>query len=318
MQLPEKLRERLESFLPEEKKAAIFSALEGQHAVTFRVNTLKITREELIQKLQQQGFMLKNVSWYKDAFILTNKSKDDLLHTDAYRDGQLYIQNLSSMIPPLVLDPKPTNLVLDLTAAPGSKTTQLAVLMDNKGIIIANDKSPNRLFKMKSILSQQGVTNTTTLAIPGEFIWKKYPEYFDKVLLDAPCSMEGRISEGEENTITEWSSKKIHQLSNLQKWLLRSAISSTRVGGIIVYSTCALSPEENEEVIDYMLKKEKGAIEIEIIQMDNLSLDPGLLSWKHKTFDKSLTDTARVYPDTIMEGFFIAKLRKTRSTINNP
>ncbi len=315
MQLPEKLREHLESFLPEEKKADIFAALESQHAVTFRANTIKISGAELIQKLQQHGFTLENVSWYKDAFILTNKSKENLIDTDEYKNGELYIQNLSSMIPPVVLDPQEEDIVLDLTAAPGSKTTQLAALMHNKGTIVANDKSPNRLFKMKSILSQQGVTNTTTLAIPGEFIWKKYPEYFDKVLLDAPCSMEGRISEGEEDTIAEWSPKKNHQLSNLQKWLLRSAISSTRVGGTIVYSTCALSPEENEEVIDYILKKEKGAVEIEKIQINNLPTDPGLLSWKHKIFDKSLIDTVRIYPNLVMEGFFIAKLKKLRSNI---
>lgn len=316
MQLPDLLIERLESFIPDEKKEEVFTAFAHEHAITFRANTLKTTAEEIEKQLTQQGFLLQAVSWYPDAFILQNKSKEELLQTNQYKDGLLYIQNLSSMIPPLVLEPQETDLVLDLTAAPGSKTTEIAALMHNKGLIIANDKSPNRLFKMKTILEEQGVTNTQTLAIPGEFIWKKYPEYFDKVLLDAPCSMEGRISLGEEATITEWSPKKIHQLSNLQKWLLRSAISSTRVGGAIVYSTCALSPEENEEVVDYILKKEKGAVEIEPIELLGLHQDAGLSFWKHKVFDDSLKKTLRIYPNDAMEGFFVAKLRKVASTVS--
>lgn len=219
------------------------------------------------------------------------------------------------MIPPLVLSPQPEEIILDMAASPGSKTTELATLMHNTGIIIANDKSPKRLFKLLENLKTQGVTNTKTSAIPGEFLWKKYPEYFDGVLLDAPCSMEGRFTTNDPNSYKDWSPRKIKELSNLQKWMLRSAISCTKIGGTIVYSTCAMSPEENEEVIDWLLKKMGDAITIEELSLEHLPKNPGLTQWGKKQYNPALAKTLRIYPSTLMEGFFVAKIKKHASTI---
>lgn len=314
--LPEKFLTRLDSYVPQERLVQVKTAFCTNRNVSFRTNTLKMSSKELQTALKGQGFILEQISWYKDAFVLQNKSKAQLMDTDLYRGGFLYIQNISSMIPPLVLDPQATDSILDMAASPGSKTTQIASLMENQGEIIANDKSHKRLFKLLENLKQQGVTNTKTSAIPGEFLWRKYLEYFDKILVDAPCSMEGRICCSNPDSYTDWSPRKNKELSNLQKWLLRSAITCTKVGGTIVYSTCAMDPMENEEVVDWALKKMPGVAEILPVQIVNLTTDPGLTLWEKKTYSPELAKTSRIYPTDTMEGFFICKLKKIKSSIS--
>lgn len=311
--LPEKFLEKLPLFIPENKLPEILNTFTKKRLPTFRVNTLKQSIQTIKTSLTDLGFKLENVSWNPDAFVLTNKSIQDLMETDPYKNGELYIQNLSSMIPALVLDPQPTDRVLDMAAAPGSKTTQLATLMQNQGEIIANDISKERLYKLKHNLTEQGVTNTTVKSIPGEFIWKRFPEYFDKVLVDAPCSMEGLFDTTNPKTYTHWTSGKVKQLAVKQTHLLRSAISATIPGGVIVYSTCTMSPEENEGVIDWILKKEGDALELEAIEK-NLPVKPGITKWK-KIYTPEITKTGRIYPTETMEAFFVAKIRKKRSTI---
>ena len=175
---------------------------------------------------------------------------------------------------------------------------------------------------MEMLLNQYGIPfqwsihtqGTYLISSRGETLWKKFPEYFDRTLVDVPCTMEGRIQCDDPKTYEDWSTKKIKQLSMLQKYLLRSAISATKPGGVIVYSTCTLEPEENEEVIDWVLKREKGAIEIEKITIPGLELKSGISAW-NKPFDPQITNTARIIPSGQMEGFFIAKIRKLTSTL---
>ncbi len=320
--LPEKFLEKLDSFLPEDlpagkasEKQEVLESFTTRKPSTFRANTIKISADQLEKKLLDLGIETKRVSWYKDAFILQNVPQKTLAETTFYKEGCLYIQSLSSMIPPLVLDPQEDDIVLDATAAPGSKTTQIAALMHNKGILIANDKSRIRNFRLSANIQLQGVTNTQILNLPGEFLWKKYPEYFDRVLVDVPCSMEGRFYTEDPKTYKDWTPGKVKMLSEMQKWLLRSAVSATRVGGTIVYSTCTLSPEENEEVVNWILKKEGDALEVEDIHIEGLEHNTGLTKYKNRLFDPRLSKTLRIYPSKNMEGFFVAKLKKVRSTI---
>lgn len=315
-QLPEKFLEKLPLFVPEEKLTSVLQTFIKKRLPSFRINTLKQSAEETVKTLVSFGFDLEKVPWNPDAFVMKNKSIQDLMETDVYKIGEIYIQNLSSMIPALILDLKKTDRVLDMAAAPGSKTTQIAALMGNQGEIVANDISKERLYKLKHNLNEQGVINTTIKSIPGEFIWKRYPEYFDKVLLDAPCSMEGLFDINNPKTYTHWTQKKVKELAIKQTHLLRSAISATIPGGTIVYSTCTLSPEENEAVIDWILQKEGDAIAVELIEIPSLSLAQGITNWK-KGLSDQLTKTARVWPSETMEGFFVAKLRKVRSTITS-
>lgn len=312
--LPQQLLERLELLYSEKELRQVLEAFANKPFPSFRANTIKASAEEVEKTVSTLDFVIEKVSWYPDAFILKNKSIRELTETDIYKNGMIYIQNLSSMIPALVLNPQPDEKILDIAAAPGSKTTQIAALMHNSGEVTANDLSYKRLFKLRENLKQMGITNTKVLNLPGESFWKQLPEYFDKTLVDVPCSMEGRIRCDDPKTYQDWSTKKIKQLSKLQKYLLRSAISATRVGGSIVYSTCTLSPEENEAVIAWVIEKAGGAITVEKIDIPKLKLQPGITSWKKKAFPNG-ENCSRVIPNNEMEGFFIAKLHKNRSTL---
>lgn len=287
--LPKKILERLETIIPAEKLRGVLEAYTVARPTTIRVNTLKTNAAHLLQIFDSHSIVYEPSSISSIAFIIRS-DKRMLLDLDAYNNGLFYIQGLSSMLPVIALDPKPNEKILDIAAAPGSKTTQMAALMKNTGQIVANDNSRIRGYKLRANLKIQGVTNTTVVISPGQILWQNYPEYFDKALVDAPCSMEGTFKTTNPKSYEHWSVKSIKELRERQKWLLRSAVSATKPGGIIVYSTCTLEPEENEKVVEWILKKEQGKVEL---------FEP----------------TTLIYPSELMEGFFIAKLKKTKSTI---
>src|SRR3989344_1062695 len=310
--LPEKFMKRIKEIAPYDSLENVLNSYCVKKPTTLRANTLKISSDKLESKLNDFDLRTKRAEWYKDAFILegdANASLGKLMGTDLYREGYLYVQGLSSMIPPLVLDPQPNETILDIAAAPGSKTTQVASIMKNTGEIIANDLSRVRLFKLDANLKLQGITNTKLTRMPGQILWKKYPQYFDRSLADVPCSLEGKFNCNQPKTFNNWSTKKIEELSQRQKFLLRSAISATKPGGIIVYSTCTLAPEENEAVIDWILKKEEG-VEIEPINIPDLEILNPIMEWGGKKFDQRIKNTARILPTDLMEAFYIAKLKK--------
>lgn len=248
-------------------------------SVGIRINTLKGNGEEIRKKLRADyGWELVPIPAVIDGYI-TQTPMRAITDSDAYIQGQLYIQNPSSMIPAQILAPLPHSRVLDMCAAPGSKTTQLAALMKNTGTVVAADASRERIYRLQANLTRMGVTNAQVVCADGRSLWKTYPEYFDFVLLDAPCSMDQELPR-----------KKIHELAKKQKWLLRSAISCAKPGGTIVYSTCTATTEENEEVIDWITKKEKQHV--------------------------SVAETRRIQKDDTYESFYIAKLKKITSTVS--
>lgn len=289
--LPKEFLKRLEAIVPADKLHDVLEAYTVARPTTLRVNTLKTTVPELLHIFDEHHIIYKPSTISPIAFVI-DSNKRALLDLDAYKNGLFYVQSLSSMLPVIALDPQPNKKILDIAAAPGSKTTQIAAMMNNTGHIVANDNSRIRGYKLQANLKIQGVTNTTVVISPGQTLWQQYPEYFDKALVDAPCSMEGTFTTSNPKTYAHWSIKAIKELVQRQKWLLRSAISSTKPGGIIVYSTCTLEPEENERVIEWILKKEEVKLEL---------------------VEKSI----KIYPSELMEGFFIAKLKKLKSTIPN-
>lgn len=228
-----------------------------EDSISVRVNTLKSTPSNAKVLLHKQfpECIVRDVSWYKDAFMLSNISREAFMKSELVLNGLLYPQNLSSMIPALVLSPMPGERILDLCAAPGSKTTQLFALMRGEGQIVANDSSRVRLFKLRAVLERCGASDVCTHHGAGETLWRKREISckeerfsplcgFDRVLVDAPCSMD-----------QVYTQKRLRPLVSLQKKLLRSAFSLVRVGGVVVYSTCTKDPREGEEVIAYTLKK---------------------------------------------------------------
>ena len=313
--LPKNFLSRLPDIIGNDSVKKILAVYKGKRYTTIRVNTLKIQAYELEQLLKVQKIQFEQVSWLRGAYILPSSSARELTETSLCKEGLLYIQNLSSMIPAIVLNPRKNEVILDITAAPGSKTTQISALMQNSGHIYACDSSRIRLYRMDANIRTLGVTNVEMHCEDAQNIWKKFPEHFDAAIADVPCSMEGRFSYNVPKSYQNWSVKKVKDLAEEQKWILRSALSAVKPGGRIVYSTCTLSPEENEGVIDWIIKKEKGAVEIESFTVEGLKFVSGLKNWKEKRYCDDMDKTIRILPSEYMEGFYVALLRKKKSNV---
>lgn len=313
-QLPEAFLEKLRRLIPANHWDKALKTFAGERPTTFRVNTLKASDSSLKERLEPQGFKVENVPWFKEAFLLRKGKQKDLEKTDLYIQGGIYIQGLSSMIPPLVLDPQAGETVLDLTAAPGSKTTQLAALMKNRGLILANDNNPIRVEKLKANASLQGASNIQVLP-PGDggLVWKENYEKMDRVLLDAPCSSEGRFQLDEPSTYGYWREDTNRKMAKDQRRLFKSAFLALKPGGTMVYSTCTFAPEENEMVLNWALETYGDAIRFDDITVPLPVHTRGLAAWGDLKFNPAVVKSVRVLPTPDIEGFFVAKLRKIRS-----
>ncbi|MBU5678284.1 MAG: NOL1/NOP2/sun family putative RNA methylase [Candidatus Aenigmarchaeota archaeon] len=274
---------------------------------SIRINTLKISRENCLKLLSARSWELQQIPWYENGFWVLNRNEEQVGNTLEHFMGYFYVQEASSMIPPIVLEPKEDDFILDVAASPGSKTTQIAEMMKNKGCIIANDVSLDRIKILRFNLEKCGVMNTIVTKMDGR-LFKKFKERFDKILLDAPCSSEGVIRK-DWKVISRWSLNIIQRMSLLQKELISSAIIALKKGGVLVYSTCTMAPEENEEVIDYAIKN--FDVEIEKPKIQGLKYREGITEWEEKKFDPRVKNSIRIWPqDNDTEGFFIAKLVK--------
>ena len=285
----------------------ILSGMSGERNTTLRVNTIKSNVQEIMNFLKESGIKFDRASWYSDALIMKNVSEKQIQQLEIYETGKVYLQSLSSMIPPLVLDPKENEKILDLTAAPGSKTTQMAAMMQNKGYILANELDAVRCERLKYNIEKQGAKIVEVNNGRGEAIGKKYEEYFDKVLLDAPCSGEGRFLATDARTYRSWSSKTVNELAKLQKKLFKSAYQALKPGGELVYSTCTLNREENEKILEWALTySEENNMKIRLEPI-NLKLKNAISPISEKP---DINKAIRIIPTKETEGFFIAKLKK--------
>ncbi|MCR4329260.1 MAG: RsmB/NOP family class I SAM-dependent RNA methyltransferase [Candidatus Roizmanbacteria bacterium] len=314
LNLPDKFIARIHALYNSENAHAILSSFNEEKSVVLRVNTLKTDVDTLVTQLKNANVTSKQLPWCSYALVISHKSTRELTALPEYAQGLFYIQAASSLLPPILLNPQPTDTILDMTASPGGKTSHLGALMDNTGTIVANDSGNVRIYKLIDTLKRMGVTNTTIEHRDGRALWQTYPEKFDAVLLDAPCSMEARFS-NETIDALNWSVKKIKHLARLQKYLLRSALSCTRVGGAVVYSTCTFSPEENEAVINWALTKEEGKVELLPINIPLVSTVNGITNWQNIEYSPTLTHTKRILPSSTTEGFFIAVLKKIGQTV---
>jgi 16S rRNA (cytosine1407-C5)-methyltransferase len=312
--LPEVFLERFKKIVPQGKFDQLANTFCEPKPATFRVNTLKTSREVVREKLEAAGNLrVEPVSWYGDAFILREGRLRELQETDVYKNGEIYVQNLSSMIPPIVLEPAPGERILDLTAAPGSKTTQIACLMNGEGEIVANDNDKVRFFKLKATTELQGAQNVKLSLRYGESFGREFPESFDRVLLDAPCSAEGRFNTREPASFGYWKPRKVDEMARKQRKLLFSTLSALRPGGVLVYSTCTFAPEENEAVLNMALKKFGESIEMEAVRLLFTNQMPGLGSWEGEQFHPSVRKSVRILPSSQMEGFFVARIIKRKA-----
>ncbi len=283
---------------------------------SIRCNTIKISVEKLKEKLEAKGWKLKQpFKDYPEIMIVEN----DLMPGELGRAmehllGYYYIQEISSMLPVMALQPQENEIVLDLCAAPGSKTTQMAAKMNNTGTIIANEVSMGRIKILANNTERCGVTNTIITKKDGISICNKFNKEgikFDKILLDAPCSGEGTLR-STPKTYKMWNINTIRRMSSLQKSLFEAAFEILNVDGEIVYSTCTHAPEENERIVNFALEKFKDQIKIEIIKLP-IKTRPGLRKWQDEKYLEDVKFSCRVYPqDNDTEGFFLAKFKKIK------
>jgi 16S rRNA (cytosine1407-C5)-methyltransferase len=309
-ELPELFLERLRRILPSSRWDATVNTFAAPKPTTFRVNPFKATAEAVRDELAGYGFHVERVSWYPEAMIVRRGRLRELQETAFYRSGAIYVQSLSSMVPPLALDPRPGETVLDLTAAPGSKTTQMSCLMRGEGRLVANDNNRVRFFKLRANVLQQAARNVELSLRPGEAFGRVQPGAFDRVLADVPCSAEGRFDLREPKSFRFWKPAKIREMVRKQKRLLASGIAALRPGGVLVYSTCTFAPEENEAVIHWALERFGETMALEPIRVGCSNAASGLASWDGVPFHPSLKLACRLLPTADMEGFFVARLRK--------
>lgn len=276
---------------------------------SIRVNTLKIDVDSLVKRMSKD-WILTPVPWCKEGFWIEHRGigeekRRDIGNTIEHVLGYIYVQEAASMIPPLVLDPQPGDRVLDMCAAPGSKTTQIAMYMKNKGVLVANDLTSVRLAALGVNLQRCGVLNViTTQSSGGSFREVE----FDKVLVDAPCSGTGTIRKSLK-TIEMWNPRLGTHLAKTQKQLIKVGFSVLAKGGTLVYSTCTLEPEEDEEVVDFLLKQFPDA-HVEEINID-LKRSPAVTEFEGKKYSDEVKKCLRIWPqDNDTEGFFVAKIRK--------
>ena len=305
---------RLAEFLAPADLEQVLAAGTSESRTAFRVNTLRARVDEVRAELEREGFELQALDWRDDAFHVAPDARRALTESAAVLEGRIWIQNPSSMIPATVLDAQPDERVLDLCAAPGSKTLQLACMMQGRGHLAAVESSKPRFFRMKANFESQGARFVRTYLKDGAHVWRAVPEFFDRVLVDAPCSGEGRFRAGEETSSSSWSERKIKRLAGKQQRLLESALHTLKPGGDLVYSTCTMAPEENEGVVSGLLEDYPGAVQVEEIGGSLPETRPGLAAWRGREFAPEVTRARRLLPDGLYEGFFVCRMRKSAST----
>jgi len=308
-----KFVERVEMLIGKKGAKEFFEISYTKAPVSIRCNTLKISVSDLFDRLKGYGWEIRQpFDEFPEVMIVDSKlepgevgnSKEHLL-------GYYYVQEISSMLPMLVLKPEAGDFVLDLCASPGSKTTQAAAMMENGGTIIANEVSLGRIGILNSNLERCGVMNTLVTRKEGvafcERMLKKSKFRFDKILVDAPCSGEGTLRKSPK-TFQMWNVNMIKKFAGTQKKLVGAAIRLLKVGGVMIYSTCTLASEEDEGVVDYLVKN--FDVVVEEISLP-LKFRCGVTAFGDEVFDSSVKNCLRLYPqDNDTDGFFVCKLRK--------
>jgi NOL1/NOP2/sun family putative RNA methylase len=303
--LPRQFIETLSATFPQPVAERILRGMGAGRLTTLRVNTLRATAADVLEFFRRAGVRHRRVTWYPDAFVLVDLTERDAQGWDLYAEGRIYLQGLSSMIPALVLAPAPGEKVLDIAAAPGSKTTQMAALMGNAGTILANELDGVRAERLAYNLRLQGATIAGVRVGRGEKLGAEMPAAFDRVLLDVPCSGEGRFIVFEPASSRAWSPRLVSECARLQKRLLAAGAAAVRPGGILVYSTCTLNRDENELAIQW-------ALENLPLEVDRIPLPiPGSFAGMARGLDPRVAGALRVFPDQEREGFFVCRLRRT-------
>lgn len=317
--LPEQFLTRLKTIHPE-NFLEILQGFQNERIGSFRINVLNASKEEVFSEFSEKNIAIQEISKEFGIFMFEKKFEYQIKGTESFYTGKIYLQSLASMLPVILLAPKQNTCILDVCAAPGSKTTQIASFTENKSKIIALEKNQIRYKKLQYNCDVQSAHSVTPHKIDAlKFLQNSEEKTFDAILLDAPCSAEGRISTKNEKSYGFWSEKNIQEKAELQYQLLSSSLKKLSTGGSLVYSTCTLAPEENEGVVSRILFDHPEFFLEEIdVPEDFLTLSssknflPGITDFLGEKFSKEISKTLRILPSKYFEGFFIAKLRKKK------
>ncbi|NPA10713.1 MAG: RsmB/NOP family class I SAM-dependent RNA methyltransferase [Epsilonproteobacteria bacterium] len=290
--------ERVKRINPE-----ILEGLKEKKEFSFRINKHKGSLES-INELRKEGYNPKKVQWSEWVYTLPIEDRKKVTKSAPYTQNKIYIQNLSSIIAADSLDISQDDWVLDLAAAPGGKSL---IFSEKAKKVSAVEPDKKRFFRMKRNFKEHGAKNIQTYNKDGRFVYKATGEMFDKVFLDAPCSSEAHIDLNEG--ITWWNLKRVRRFSKLQKELIISAFESLKPGGEMIYATCTFSPEENEEVIDFLLKRYDNAKVLEV-DLPIQNIQKGITHWEDKEYNPEVKKCIRILPKDAYSGFFFTKIAK--------
>lgn len=292
------LEEKLEKQYGTKITKEIIEGYQTKRKTTLRINTIKSNIEEIKKELEKEKIEYETIKWSKEALIIKNADEKTIQEMEIYKNGKIYLQSLSSMLPPIILEPKEGTDILDMAAAPGGKTTQIAALTNNKAHITACEKNKIRAERLKYNVDKQGATCVFIMPKDSRFIDDFFS--FDQILLDAPCSGSGTLDYNDANVEKYFTEQLIERSSKTQKTLLSKAIKLLKPGHEMVYSTCSILDCENEDVVSSVIKN--GNIEIVPINFDGMEKLPILPT--------KILGTLCVKPTDLYEGFFVAKIRK--------
>jgi len=297
-EIPFFLIEMLNKQYGNELVSKILEGYSAKRVVTMRVNTLKSNVEKIKNRLSEVNIKFETVPWSNTALIIKNANEESIRNMEIYSNGEIYLQSLSSMLPPIILEPKENTDILDMCAAPGGKTTQIAAMTNNNANITACEMNKIREERLRYNIEKQGANSIYVMRKDARFIDDFFS--FDKILLDAPCSGSGTINSSDKKLSSVFTMKLINKSVSSQLTLLRKGIKLLKKGEELVYSTCSILSNENEDVVNKILEEmQVEIVPIEFKGKNELSLLP-----------VKIKGTLCVCPNVYYEGFFIAKIKK--------
>jgi tRNA (cytosine49-C5)-methyltransferase len=297
--------------------AAVYGVSEARAEELFsveRCSSIRINRlterspAEILDDVRRRGFEVEPIPWCPDAYFFFG-AKHELGATELFQRGYVYIQNASSLVPVLALDPRPGQAIFDVSAAPGGKAAHIASVVGGEAELWLNDAIKSRLVRLREVVKTFHVEPHRITSFPGQYVDKFVDRRFDRILLDAQCTGEGRIDLRRPNALQFWSTKRINEYSRLQQRMLVSSFKLLEPGGVLVYSTCTIAPEENEAPVSHLLEHRPEA-RVEPIELAVPEARPALRTWGERRFHPEIEKAVRVQPTELMEPFFVTRIRK--------
>jgi len=282
--------------------------LTGERRSSLRINPLAGRPVADIRRDLEALGELAPVAWCPDAYHILG-DKRAVTESAPHAAGEVYVMNASSLIPALALDPRPGEDIFDVCSAPGGKAAHIAALTGNQARLRVNDSLRPRIRKLQEVVELLKVKVVSVTDHPGQYLDKFVAEDFDRILLDAQCSGEGMADLGRSDALRFWSLERVEQMSRLQQRMLVAAFKRLRPGGVLVYSTCTIAPEENEAPVDHLVRHHPEAV-VEPIELAIPEAAPGLARWEGRDYDPGLRNALRIVPSPYMEAFFVCRIRR--------